>query len=100
MVGLQYTPMGRADQRPDETPVPPEIQELVAQGNAKEAVKRYRELTGASMQQAQAAIESPDQSPGTCRATKPFGYASYGCQRGPEPRASPTVSQRRPAITA
>ena len=58
VVGLQYTPMGRADQRPDETPVPPEIQELVAQGNAKEAVKRYRELTGASIQQAQAAIES------------------------------------------
>jgi ribosomal protein L7/L12 len=58
VVGLQYTPMGRADHRPDETPVPPEIQELVAQGKAKEAVKRYRELTGASMQQAQAAIES------------------------------------------
>ena len=53
-------------------PVPPEIQELVAQGNAKEAVKRYRELTGLH-QQAQAAIESSDQSPGTCRATKPLG---------------------------
>ena len=54
--GLQYTPMGRADQRPDEE-VPPEVQELVAQGNTKEAVRRFRELTGASMQQAQAAIE-------------------------------------------
>jgi hypothetical protein len=54
--GLQYTPMGRADQRPDDE-VPPEVQELVAQGNSKEAVRRFRELTGASMQQAQAAIE-------------------------------------------
>jgi ribosomal protein L7/L12 len=58
VVGLQYTPMGRAEQRPDETPIPPEIQELVAQGKRKEAVKRYRELTGASAQQAQAALES------------------------------------------
>jgi ribosomal protein L7/L12 len=57
VVGLQYTPMGRADHRPDET-VPPEIQELVQQGKTKEAVKRFRELTGASMQQAQAAIEN------------------------------------------
>jgi hypothetical protein len=56
--GLQYRPMGRADQRPDETPVPPEIQELVQQGNMKEAVKRYRELTGADMRQAQAALEN------------------------------------------
>jgi hypothetical protein len=58
VVGLQYTPMGRADHRPDEKPVPPEIQELVQQGKSKEAVKRYRELTGADMRQAQAAIES------------------------------------------
>lgn len=54
--GLQYTPMGRAEERPDDE-VPPEVQELVAQGNSKEAVRRFRELTGASMQQAQAAIE-------------------------------------------
>jgi hypothetical protein len=58
VVGLQYKPMGRADHRPDETPIPPEIQELVAQGKTKEAIARYRELTGASMQQAQAALES------------------------------------------
>jgi hypothetical protein len=58
VVGLQYTPMGRTDARPDETPVPPEIQELVQQGKTKEAVKRYRELTGASAQQAQAALEN------------------------------------------
>ena len=56
--GLQYTPMGRSDSRPDETPVPPEIQGLVQQGKTKEAVKRYRELTGASAQQAQAALEN------------------------------------------
>jgi len=55
--GLQYTPMGRADHRPDETPVPPEIQELVAQGRTKEALKRYRELTGADVRQAQAALD-------------------------------------------
>ena len=57
VIGLQYTPMGRSDHRPDETPVPPEIQELVQQGKTKEAVKRYRELTGADLGQAQAAIE-------------------------------------------
>jgi hypothetical protein len=57
VVGLQYTAMGRADQRPDETPVPPEIQELVQQGKTKEAVKRYRELTGADMKQTQAALD-------------------------------------------
>jgi hypothetical protein len=57
VVGLQYTPMGRADHRPDETPVPPEIQELVEQGKTKQALARYRELTGASMQQAQDALE-------------------------------------------
>ncbi len=56
--GLQYTAMGRADHRPDETPIPPEIQELVQQGKAKQAVKLYRELTGASMTQAQDAIEN------------------------------------------
>jgi hypothetical protein len=55
--GLQYKPMGRADSRPDEAPVPPEIQELVTAGREKEAVKRYRQLTGADMRQAQAAIE-------------------------------------------
>jgi hypothetical protein len=58
VIGLQYTPMGRAGHRPDETPIPPEIQELVQQGKSKEAVKRYRELTGASAQQAQAALEN------------------------------------------
>jgi hypothetical protein len=58
VVGLQYTPMGRAEHRPDETPVTPEIQELVQQGKMKQAVKEYRELTGADMAQAQAALEN------------------------------------------
>jgi hypothetical protein len=58
VVGLQYTPMGRAPSRPDETEVPAEIQELVQQGKSKEAVKRFRELTGADIQQAQRAIEN------------------------------------------
>ena len=49
--------MGRADHRPDETPVPPEIQELAQQGKTNEAIKRYRELTGADLRQAQAAID-------------------------------------------
>ena len=54
--GLQYTPMGRADRRPDEAPIPPEVQELVAQGKMKEAVTQFREQTGASMRQAQDAL--------------------------------------------
>jgi len=58
VVGLQYTPMGRADHRPDETPVPPEIVELVRAGKKLDAIKRYREMTGASGQQAQAVINA------------------------------------------
>ncbi len=54
--GIQYTPMGRADERPDEAPIPPKVQELVAQGKMKEAVRQFREQTGASMQQAQDAL--------------------------------------------
>jgi ribosomal protein L7/L12 len=36
----------------------PEIQDLLAKGNLAQAVKRYRELTGASIAEAQQAIES------------------------------------------
>jgi hypothetical protein len=54
--GLQYTPMGRAGERPDEAAIPPEIQELVAQGKMNEAIKQFRQQTGASMQQAQDAL--------------------------------------------
>ena len=35
----------------------PEIQDLVAKGNVAQAVKRYRELTGAGIAEAQRAIE-------------------------------------------
>jgi ribosomal protein L7/L12 len=35
----------------------PEIQDLVAKGNLAQAVKRYRELTGAGISEAQKAIE-------------------------------------------
>ena len=35
----------------------PEIQDLVAKGNEAQAVKRYRELTGAGAEEAQKAIE-------------------------------------------
>jgi hypothetical protein len=57
VIGLQYAPMGRADHRPDETPVPAEIQELAQAGKTKEAVKRYRELTGADVRQAQRVVD-------------------------------------------
>ena len=35
----------------------PEIQDLVAKGNEAQAVKRYRELTGADAEEARRAIE-------------------------------------------
>jgi ribosomal protein L7/L12 len=57
VVGLQYKPMGRAASRPDEAGVPPEIVELVRAGKKLDAIKRYRELTGASGAQAQAVID-------------------------------------------
>jgi hypothetical protein len=56
--GLQYNPMGRSDHRPDDIPLPPEVQDLVQQGKMREAAKRYRELTGASMQQTQAVLDN------------------------------------------
>jgi hypothetical protein len=56
--GLQYKPMGRADHRPDDIPIPPEVQELVQQGKMREAAKVYRQLTGASMQQTQAVLDN------------------------------------------
>jgi ribosomal protein L7/L12 len=36
----------------------PEIQDLLAKGNKVQAVKRYRELTGAGIAEAQKAIET------------------------------------------
>jgi ribosomal protein L7/L12 len=38
----------------------PEIQDLLAKGNKAQAVKRYRELTGAGIADANEAIESAD----------------------------------------
>ena len=43
---------GRGDPAQD-----PEIQDLLAKGNQAQAVKRYRELTGAGISEAQSAIE-------------------------------------------
>jgi ribosomal protein L7/L12 len=51
------------DIAPREAPSPgdavddPEIQDLIAKGNAVQAVKRYRELTGAGIAEAQKAIQ-------------------------------------------
>ena len=35
----------------------PEIQDLLAKGNESQALKRYRELTGASLSEAKAALD-------------------------------------------
>lgn len=51
---------------PQEAPQPgeldpnedPEIQDLIAKGNQAQAVKRYRELTGAGIAEAQKAIDA------------------------------------------
>ena len=41
----------------------PEIQDLLAKGNEAQAVKRYRELTGAGIAEAQRAIEEAKAGP-------------------------------------
>ena len=56
VVGLQYVSMGRADHRPDETPVPSEVMELARAGKTQEAIKLYRQLTGVDFSHAQAVI--------------------------------------------
>ena len=56
VIGLQYVPMGRTDHRPDEVPVPAEVVDLARSGNARDAIKRYRELTGADYAHAQAIV--------------------------------------------
>ena len=40
----------------------PEIQDLLAKGNVAQAVKRYREMTGAGIAEAQRAIEEAQAS--------------------------------------
>ncbi len=56
---LAYVPMGRAAAPPtDASRVPPEIVELARAGKRKEAIVRYRELTGAGAQDAIAMVDS------------------------------------------
>jgi hypothetical protein len=55
---LLYVPMGRADQRPpDPGNVPPEVVELARAGKRKDAIVRYRALTGADPAQATAVVD-------------------------------------------
>jgi hypothetical protein len=56
VIGLQYLPMGRADHRPDETPVPAEVVELARAGKAQDAIKLYRQLTGVDFAHGQAVV--------------------------------------------
>ena len=56
VIGLQYVPMGRADHRPDETPVPAEVVELVRAGKTQDAIKLYRQLTGVDFTHAQSVV--------------------------------------------
>jgi hypothetical protein len=54
-----YIPMGRADHRPtDPNVVPPEIAELVRAGKRKDAIVRYRELTGSDVQHAITVVDA------------------------------------------
>jgi hypothetical protein len=54
--GLNYVPMGRADHRPDEVPVPAEVVALAQAGKARDAIKLYRELTGVDFEHAQRVV--------------------------------------------
>jgi ribosomal protein L7/L12 len=55
---LDITPREAPDAQEAGTAVDhPEIQDLLAKGNEAQAVKRYRELTGAGIAEAQSAIE-------------------------------------------
>jgi ribosomal protein L7/L12 len=55
---LDITPRETPDAQAAGTAVDdPEIQDLLAKGNEAQAVKRYRELTGAGIAEAQSAIE-------------------------------------------
>ena len=49
-VGYRYAPMNSG--------VPPEVKELVRAGKTLEALRRYREVTGASLEQAKALVLS------------------------------------------
>lgn len=54
-----YVPMGRSDHRPtDPNFVPPEVVELARAGKRKDAIVRYRQLTGSDVQHAQSVIDA------------------------------------------
>jgi ribosomal protein L7/L12 len=53
--GLRYVPMGRRS--PDRSGVPQEVLDLVQAGDRMGAIRRYRELTGVSTQDAADAID-------------------------------------------
>ena len=55
---IGYVPMGRADRRPDEPgDVPQEVRDLALAGNRRDAMVRYRQLTGADGPQAVAVVD-------------------------------------------
>ena len=55
---IPYVPMGRAENRPDDPDhVPQEVVDLAQAGKRKEAIVKYRELTGADARTAIAVVE-------------------------------------------
>ena len=54
---LDLKPRGPEDDAGSDPAQDPEIQDLLAKGNEAQAVKRYRELTGADPADAESAIE-------------------------------------------
>ena len=55
---LTYVPMGRADHAPDDPGhVPQEVVDLARAGKRKDAIVRYRALTGASADQAISVVD-------------------------------------------
>jgi len=55
---IPFAPMGRNDFRPtDPGHVPQEVVDLAQAGKRKEAIVRYRELTGADAQQAISVVD-------------------------------------------
>jgi hypothetical protein len=58
-VGRLYVRMGDAERNPTAPgALPAEVGELLAAGNRREAIVRFRELTGANAEQAIAAIDA------------------------------------------
>jgi hypothetical protein len=55
---LPFVAMGRADHRPtDPAHIPPEVVELARAGKRRQAIVKYRELTGGDVQQAQSVVD-------------------------------------------